>query len=320
MAETAVAPSPPKQKRDRSPSFPFIPLKTAIERLEAFEKHFGRHPTPANRAGAAWVMKDQSSQADQTLAALRSFGLVIYDGMGPKRTVSISEDGRRYIRAQQEEIKDAVRKQAALRPKIIRKFWALWGEDRPVDAVALDALILENGFSDKGARDFLKVYDDTVAYAKLSMADKVTADEDAGDDELEGENGGNRENKVKPPLNPPLPTNKVKVMEGERIAFTEELEAGNYLKLIASGDLNDFLLEALEDFVKRQRKRLEMAVRSTSYMGGSFVPVSGVYNVTHHGHNGPTQITAKKGDMFPLCGDCISDEMEVLYTLAQQTS
>src|SRR5438477_7215546 len=112
MAEsnTAATIKPkPKPKRDRSPSFPFIPLKTAIERLEAFEKHFGRHPTPANRAGAAWGMKEQSSQADQTMAALRSYGLVTYDGMGPKRTVSISEEGRKYLRAQQEGVKEAVR-------------------------------------------------------------------------------------------------------------------------------------------------------------------------------------------------------------------
>ena len=62
MADTATQ-APPKAKKDRSPSFPFIPLKLAIERLEAFEKHFGRHPTPANRVGAAWGLKEQSSQA-----------------------------------------------------------------------------------------------------------------------------------------------------------------------------------------------------------------------------------------------------------------
>ena len=39
--------------RDRSPSYPFIPLKTAIERLEAFEKYFGRHPAPFKKAGLA---------------------------------------------------------------------------------------------------------------------------------------------------------------------------------------------------------------------------------------------------------------------------
>ena len=66
--------------RDRSPSFPFIPLSTAIERLEAFEKTFGRHPTPKIKAGIAWGMKEGGSQANQTLAALKAFGLLESDG------------------------------------------------------------------------------------------------------------------------------------------------------------------------------------------------------------------------------------------------
>jgi hypothetical protein len=46
------------------------------------------------------------------------------------------------------------------------------------------------------------------------------------------------------------------VPEGERVVFTEEGQPSQYLKLIASGPIDDELLEALEDFVKRQRRRL----------------------------------------------------------------
>ncbi len=48
-------------------------------------------------------------------------------------------------------------------------------------------------------------------------------------------------------------------MEGERVVFAEETGAAQYLKLVASGDLDDSLLEALEDYIKRQRRRLEAA-------------------------------------------------------------
>jgi hypothetical protein len=44
--------------------------------------------------------------------------------------------------------------------------------------------------------------------------------------------------------------------QGERIVFVEEGETGQYLRLLASGEVTDYLLEALEDYVKRQRKRL----------------------------------------------------------------
>ena len=49
---------------------------------------------------------------------------------------------------------------------------------------------------------------------------------------------------------------KVKLMDGERIVFTEESNPQSYLKLIASGEVDETMLEALEDYVKRQKKRL----------------------------------------------------------------
>jgi hypothetical protein len=45
-------------------------------------------------------------------------------------------------------------------------------------------------------------------------------------------------------------------MEGERVVFTEETSPQQYVKLVASGDFDESLLDALQDFVKRQKKRL----------------------------------------------------------------
>ena len=46
-------------------------------------------------------------------------------------------------------------------------------------------------------------------------------------------------------------------MSGERVVFVEESGPDQYLKLVAAGSLDDTLLEALEDFIKRQKKRLQ---------------------------------------------------------------
>ena len=58
-------------------------------------------------------------------------------------------------------------------------------------------------------------------------------------------------------------------MEGERVVFTEESNPKNYLKLIASGDVDETMLEALEDYVKRQKKRLVAANRERSRTQGA---------------------------------------------------
>lgn len=155
-------------KKDRSPSFPFIPLGEALKRLAAFEQTFGRHPAPAAKSGLAWGMKEGSSQAFQTLAALKAFGLLKYEGSAKDRTALLTEDARTYLRAQQESIKKEIVRSIATKPAQIQKFWSVWGADRPPDAVCLDDLVLKHAFTDSAAHNFLKVYDETIAFAGIS--------------------------------------------------------------------------------------------------------------------------------------------------------
>lgn len=171
-----------KPKRDRSPSFPFIALHPAINRLVAFEDHFKRHPAPAKHSGKAWGMKGWTSQAQQTLAALKAFGLVEYQGSGDALEASVSEEGRTYLRAQQDSIKREVLKRVALKPKNLAKYFAMWGSDRPPDEVCLDQLVLKGGFTEPAAKLFLQVYDATISYAGLAESDKL-APADLGSEE-----------------------------------------------------------------------------------------------------------------------------------------
>jgi hypothetical protein len=62
----------------------------------------------------------------------------------------------------------------------------------------------------------------------------------------------------------PLPSIGVKIMSGERVAFVEESGPDQYLKLVVAGQMDETLLEALEDFIKRQKKRLKTEERSGS--------------------------------------------------------
>lgn len=153
-------------------------------------------------------------------------------------------------------MKKEILKVCALRPIIMRKFWASWGADRPPNEVALDQLVLDNGFSEGGASNFLKVYDDTIAYAGLSGSDKIDPDLGGESDEEDVSNAatGGQQGALG---GQSRQQGKVKVMDGERVVFTEETNPQNYLKLVASGEVDETMLEALEDYVKRQKKRLE---------------------------------------------------------------
>ncbi len=239
-ASSNAAATANRAPKDRSPSFPFIPLETAIERLVAFDRYFGRHPTPADKAGLAWGYKDKSSQADQTLGALRSFGLALYKGTGPKREISVSSEGRTYLRAEQDSTRESVVKTAALRPRMFRKLWLDWREDRPVDAVALEKLKFDYKFTDNGAKSFLKVYDATVAYAKLSSSDKIPED---GEDDADGDTGENGNSAPLPP-----PAGKAKIMAGERELMTGLLSKDASFRLIVSGAVG---VKEIERLIKK---------------------------------------------------------------------
>ena len=69
--------------------------------------------------------------------------------------------------------------------------------------------------------------------------------------------------------------------------FTEESNPANYLKLIASGEFDETMLEALEDFVKRQRKRLKGAYQA------------GVAQIAASGEKPPRSILGNAGDDDP---------------------
>jgi hypothetical protein len=68
--------------------------------------------------------------------------------------------------------------------------------------------------------------------------------------------------RVDPPPPPPPPLgeqSKVRIMEGESVVFTEESDPQRYVKLLASGEVDATLLDALSAYVKRQRWRLGLS-------------------------------------------------------------
>ena len=48
-------------------------------------------------------------------------------------------------------------------------------------------------------------------------------------------------------------------MEGERVVFTHEIEPAHGVRIVASGDVDASILDALKSFLKQQRQRFFMA-------------------------------------------------------------
>lgn len=171
-AETPQTVQAPAIKKDRSPSFPFIPLTRAVERARQLYAAARRHEMRLTDAAGAMGYGGKSSGAIQTLAALIAFGLVEDSGSGDARKFKISELGFKALEDERPGAREAALATAALTPKIIGEYAEHWKEGRPADAICISELRIERGFTEDGAKAFLRVFDDALAYAKVGDSDK----------------------------------------------------------------------------------------------------------------------------------------------------
>ena len=97
--------------------------------------------------------------------------------------------------------------------------------------------------------DDLKVLD--------TSTDKPSPRPREGSDPPEGGSGGTGDGDPEPASSRQRgPVARNSASPGERVVFAEEADGGRSLKLIASGDIDADMLEALEDFIKRQKRRV----------------------------------------------------------------
>lgn len=159
--------------RDRSPPFPFIPLSKAVARASEFEQHYRRSPGRVANVLPIWNYTPKSSGGLQTIGALRQFGLLEDEGSGPDRKVKLTELAFRILKDERPGKREEAIREAALKPRAIAERLNTWGSPRPPDRECLSELELDLGFTPDAAPRFLRVYDDTVEYARLKEADKL---------------------------------------------------------------------------------------------------------------------------------------------------
>jgi hypothetical protein len=163
-----------KIKKDRSPSFPFIPLDKAIWRLEAFAEHHKRSAARLVAVAPTWGYAIKSSGLLQTIAALKSFGLLEDMGSGEERKIKISELGWKILFDARPGERERAVAEAALRPRLIAEYANEWLPGRPSDAHCISELHIDRGFTPEAAKVFLRVFDETVSFANLKATDRVS--------------------------------------------------------------------------------------------------------------------------------------------------
>lgn len=179
-----------KKPVHRSPAFPFVALRKAIERARELHTAEGRHPVRFDVAVTHWGYKATSSGALQTVSALRQFGLIqVEDGTGDGRLIRLTERGLKILLDQREDERRRAISEAALAPKLYGDFWKRWGSSLPSDANIESILAVEMGFNPASVKTVVQGYKDTLAFAGMGNLATVSIGEsdkvDSSETELE---------------------------------------------------------------------------------------------------------------------------------------
>jgi hypothetical protein len=171
---------PEKKKRQRSPNYPAVGLKEAIDRLKLFMKEDGRAGAAPGIAAKHIGFSTAHGQAYSVLAALKKFGLVEdKDGrlIPTQRAVEINslpESDPRRLKA----IRDA-----ALSPAIYAELIAQYKDTGlPATDTLAGELEAYKGFNPNAVKEFLKGFKDTLDFAGLTdfsvLGSELTAEDD----------------------------------------------------------------------------------------------------------------------------------------------
>lgn len=180
-----------RNKKERSPSFPFIPLQKALERAHAMLAAHRRNQTRPSAVSDTWGYSPSSSGFMQTVAALKAYGLIDDVGRGEDRRVQLSDLAVRILSDAREGAREQAIKEAAMKPKMFMAYSVIWFPERPSDAHCLSELTLDRGFTQEAAKLFLRVFDENMSFAFHGSPDKNL--DVRGEGQMEIERGLRRE-------------------------------------------------------------------------------------------------------------------------------
>jgi hypothetical protein len=170
--ETTASPQATGPKKERSPNFPFITLTKAMDRVRPIFDAAKRHETRMGDLAEALGSGAKSSSTLQTVSALVSYGLLEDSGSGDARKFKVTDLAFKALEDQRPGAREAALREAAMKPKLLAEYAELWKEGRPSDAISTSVLRIDGGFTEDGAKTFLRVFDDAITYAAAAQNDK----------------------------------------------------------------------------------------------------------------------------------------------------
>lgn len=250
--------------RVRSPGYPSISIDKAIE---VTGKIYGANRTNGIDREAA--VKDMgysgmTGASGKMLANLLHYGLVEKAGKGGVKVSALAVD---ILHPENEATRKTALYRSAFEPSLFSELQSKF-PDGTASENAIKSYLMREGFSDVAVEPAISSFLETCRYLEKEGASESKDAVRPSDVESppivthhEGEqpmSSNPKPSDVERASSRPAPINSAPSPSkvGSRIVFSEEGDRGASFQLHAEGEVTDSMLEALEDYVKRQRKRL----------------------------------------------------------------
>lgn len=148
-----------KRTKERSPNFPYITLESALGRARDFYAREKRSAAPFEVAAEHWGLRVSSSSALQTVAALKSYGLMVDEGRGPGKKVRLTDLALRIVLDDRPDSaeRSAYMRQAAKSPAIVAEVHEKWPDGLPSPSNLRHFLVLERGFNSETVEKAVRI-------------------------------------------------------------------------------------------------------------------------------------------------------------------
>ncbi|MCS3758670.1 hypothetical protein [Bradyrhizobium centrosematis] len=176
MTDTAASSEKAKKPRQgRSPAYPGIDLKRAIEKAQALHDAEGNYAVPMPSAFAAWGYSAKSSGGRETRAALRYFGLITVEGDSETGKVRLTEKALRVLLDKREDQTErrALIRELALTPAVHKQLLSDYPMGIKSDASVIHSLVFDHSYNQSAASEIVAEFKATAAYAGLYEPDSM---------------------------------------------------------------------------------------------------------------------------------------------------
>jgi len=249
--------------RIRSPAHPDVSLERAVELVRPLHERVRSNPVDREVAVKEMGYSGMTGASGKMLANLIHYGLIAKAGKGMVRVTGIAID---ILHPKTTEDRRRALHQAGMTPGFFQRIRAEFTDGLPSETW-LRSFMMREGFSGAAIEPAMSSYLDTSRFLQQENAyeshgaplplpvDSSSIDDVDEDDNME--TAADRDARTPPPRREGAAKKDSAKDLAERTVFTEEGAPGQYLTLKVAGEVTDDMLEALEDYVKRQRKRLD---------------------------------------------------------------